>query len=363
MDTSSNKYYALGHETLRNAEPAGSTPASCDCSVEVRKTVSNCRRNVGLFFELSGTVVSNLSQRRLEEVASAADPGTSAQLVRIAKGASETYSLERSDRGRVLHRSLDFEADCQSDRKELWGDLPSGPCLVRDGRRLEVELAKTRTPRLRAQRRGHRALEENHLAPYKKKPKSVTPIWPFSTKVASCWSRTSLRPGHQWARPRCFGTAIGATKSRPSPVLPPLPSANAWGFSLSSIPPTSGVKRYASSCAISCAICEETWNSSGMEGRFTRKPSSKNSWRARTDSMFTGSRDTHPSLIRTNSYGPKPSAIFPTAVITISKSLEQLCADRWVASRDPSACYGPASKPPSCHGDNCVRIHYLAECQ
>src|SRR2546430_1468542 len=171
MDTFANKFYIMGHETPWNAEPVGSTPASCDCVVEVRKALSNRGRNAGIFPELGGAVVSELSRRRLEEIASAADPRASAQPVPPATGAPEADSLERPDRGGILHRPVDVEEDRQDDREAFRGELPSGPCLVCDERRPEVELPKTRTPRIRAQRRSHRALEENHLAADKQKPR------------------------------------------------------------------------------------------------------------------------------------------------------------------------------------------------
>lgn len=73
-------------------------------------------------------------------------------------------------------------------------------------------------------REGHRPLEAIPVAPYKKRPKGLGPIWLSWMRVGSCWFRASEGPGPHGDRlPRCAVPGVGA-RFRPFPSLQSLPS-------------------------------------------------------------------------------------------------------------------------------------------
>lgn len=72
-------------------------------------------------------------------------------------------------------------------------------CMVVDDR-TGVELSEAGTQSAGERRSGHCSLEEDHLATYKKKPKNLTPIWPFSMNPDFCSSPMFARPGCPWGK-------------------------------------------------------------------------------------------------------------------------------------------------------------------
>jgi transposase len=78
------------------------------------------------------------------------------------------------------------QAHRQGDRDAVRRPLQSGRRLEALAARPRLELAETRTAGAPARRGGHRTLEDEGVAPYKKTPLDVGPTSCFSMKAAFC---------------------------------------------------------------------------------------------------------------------------------------------------------------------------------
>lgn len=96
-------------------------------------------------------------------------------------------SDQRAALTRLSHGSLDNPPGGGRDPETVWNRLPSeSPLAAAPGRRLELSEAGDEGPRKGRGR--YCSLEEVSVAPYKKRPKGLVPIWPFWMSRAFCWS-------------------------------------------------------------------------------------------------------------------------------------------------------------------------------
>jgi hypothetical protein len=363
MDTYSNISYSVRHETPWNESTVRNTKASRHRDVESREAVPDGGRHLERQLKLGRTVESNSPEARAAWTSTETQYRTPVPHLRIAERKIEANPAERIASCRILQRLVDFEPNWGRDSQAIRCSLSDHARLACNVCRASVELAETREAGNAAGRRSHRALEENHLAEYKKKPKSVTLIWRSSTKADSCSSPTSSKPGRPWARRPCSGTATHGIESRRSPASPYLPSASVWDSMLNSTPPISKARKSSSSCDTFCVTCGATSNWSGMEAASIDAISSKSFWPDKRDCTFIVSLRIHPSSILMNSFGQKRNTIYPTAHRRISVNWERRCDAPSTASETPNGSCGHASTIQSSHGDNFACIHCYSKCQ
>ena len=363
MDTYSNKFYSVRHETPWNEPAARNTKTSCHRDAESREALPSRRGHAERQLKFGRPMESNSPEARTAWTSAETEHRTSLPHLKTAERKVETNLTERIASCRILQRLVDFEPNWGRDSQAIRYSLSDHARLASDVCRASVELAETREAGNAAGRRSHRALEENHLAEYKKKPKSVTLIWRSSTKADSCSSPTSSKPGRPWARRPCSGTATHGIEFRRSPASPCLPSASVWDSMLNSTPPTSKARKSSSSCGTFCVTCGATSNWSGMEAASIDAISSKSFWPHKRGCTFIVSLRIHPSSILMNSFGQKRNMIYPTAHRRISVNWERRCDAPSTASETPSGSCGHASTIQSSRGDNFACIHCYSKCQ
>lgn len=349
MDTISKICYPIGHETLWDIQTTGKEKASSDCLAESWTQLSLHRCKIEIFFEFGSTVVPNLPEEGDKRASTQANTWAPTRVIAISKTETAQDSGERTPIRRLHHRFMDAKEDCQGNRKALLGALSPRSRMVADGR-TGVELPETRTQSAGERRSGDCSLEEDHLATYKKKPKNLKPIWPFSMNPDFCSFPTFERPGPRWGRLPSCGTitsGIGSPSSRrsPSPRI-----VNGWGCTSISIRSTSPVWRSSTFCAIFCVTLKERWYFSGMVEQSIGASLYETSSKSKQGFMsFVSRLMLRRSILRSLS-GPTPSVLCPTARPTICKNSECSYAAPSKGLRAPSGYCGPAYKPPICHG-------------
>ena len=363
MDTYPNKSYSVRHETPWNESTVRNTKTSSHCDAESRKALPDGSRHLERELKLGRAVESNTPEARAARAPAETKYGTPMPHLRIAEREIEANPAERIASRRLFQRLMDLEPNRRRDSQAVWCSLSDHSRLACDVRRAPVELAEAREASDPAERRGHRTLEENHLAQDKKKPKSVTLTWRSSMKADSCSSRTSPKPGRRWARRPCSGTVTRGIGSRLFPASLCLRSASVWDSMPNFTPPTSKAKKSSSSCDIFCATCGATLNWCGMEAASTDAISLNSFWLGRSGFMFIVSPRIRPSSILMNSFGRKPSVIYPTARQRTSTNWGGRCDAPSGASEIPSGSCGHALTIRSCLGDKCACIHCLSKCQ
>lgn len=190
----------MGHETLWDIQTTGKEKASSHCHAGGGRQLSLHRRKTEIFFEFSSTLVPSLPEEGDKRASTQANAWAPTRVIAAAETETAPNSGERTPIRRLLHRFMDAKEDCQGNRKTLLGTLSPRSRMVADGR-TGMELPEARTQSAGERRSGHCSLEEDHLATYKKKPKNLKPIWPFSMNLGFCSSPTSARPGPRGGDP------------------------------------------------------------------------------------------------------------------------------------------------------------------
>lgn len=355
MDTCSRIRYPRGYETPWNTRNARKATSPCCGITAIGEDISLDRREGRRFPELGSALATSLSAAGEPRPGGQADAGTATPVIPKRPRQVATASGSGTRSGRLLHRSLDSAAHRQVNPGSVWGALQSLQCLVSDGS-VRVELPETGTSGHAEGRSSHRSLEEMPVAPDKKKPKDWGPISYSSMKAGSSSSLISARLGHRLGKRRSAGIAIGGIEfPRFPPSLSP-PLASISGFIFGFIPPPSQEWRSSNSCDISCARFRDRWCCCGMEAPSIGVPSSKHSCANTSASMRIGFPPMPRSLIQTNSCGPKPKTLWPTAHPKIWWSSAVGSAALCNASKTPSPCFGPAFTLQICRGSSYVSI-------
>ena len=305
--------YTGGHETTWEAQPAGEAQTAGDRPPPSGTTVPGRGAHGEGLVEFGGAMGPGLPEERAEWLARPAGAGPAGPVVPEAARPVETAAGPGRGKGGLFDRRVDVATDRQADQTGVQGALHHRGRLEADAHGPRVELAETGAPGHRAGRGRHRTLETGHLAPYKKTPNDVGPIWRSSTKAGFCSSLTCARPGRPGATPRFCATAISATGFPPSPASRSHRPIGAWGCMYSSTPPTSPGSRSSTSSVISCGISADKWSCSGMGVPFT-----SGKWSGTSSSTGLGSMCIPSPLMPQSSTpmslsGPRPSVTCPMA--------------------------------------------------
>lgn len=172
----------------------------------------------------------------------------------------------------LFHGPVDDTPSGGGDRKAVRDRLPP-QSSVANPERLGLELPEAPDSGAGKGRRGHRALEAVPVAPYKKRPKNLAPIWPSSMRAASCWFPTLPehgRPGD--TLPSCVVLGTGPRFRRSQPSAFPQEDG-AWPSTPDSIATKTSVPLKWSNSSGSCSnICAVPWSCSGIAADLIREP-------------------------------------------------------------------------------------------
>ena len=359
MDTFSEMWYKLGHETKHVLPTVGKASAQGCGAGSSRQALPVDRPELTRVPEFRGALVSNISQARLERIETPFINGQALAAFDPAKGKPEKAAFGRCGGRRPFNRTLDFETNPQIDPSSLRGEIHPGRCMVASGSRLGMELPEARTSRHSAGRGLHCALEESGMATHKKTPKNLGPIWFSSTKADSCSFPTIVKLGPRWGKLLSCVILRCVIGFRRSAHLRSRPNVSDWASTWNTTLSTSPAWRSSRSFKTSCVIFPVRSCCCGMAARFTDAARWLSLFRGMGDFMFIAFHPMHRNSTRSSLFGPKLRTPSQTACTNRNQLSIPICGS---PSTEPAAhndCFDPASMPRSCLGDNSCRIHYF----
>jgi hypothetical protein len=203
--------YNMGHETPWIPRGIGKAPSTSHCLAETRQDNPVGRSAYsGSVKELRFPMVPRGPGGRIQGPPFKDDSRTSSQALSQREGDPIGVAFVGSTGRRVSDRPLDLETDCPNHPQALWHPVSSESCMaVASGN--GMELPETRAPGFTKERERDCALEGLPVAPYKKKPKDLGPIWSSLMNRASCSFQTSVAPGLRKGKPRSCTTSTNRT--------------------------------------------------------------------------------------------------------------------------------------------------------
>jgi len=227
MEISIQVEYNRGHETPGNPRTAGKeAPAGHPFVQSGQEPASHCT-GFECFSEFSVPVASGLPGERGSGITAPTDARPSSQADQSSKKPSCPGAIKRPSGGGVSDRFMDLKPGSQSDPPTVRRSISSQPC-VETPRRPWVELSEAGATSSTKRRGRDRSLEAVPLAPYKKTPTDVGPIWSSLMNRAFCSFRTLRGPGPRKGRPPFFTTFTSRIVFRPSMLWPYRRNGNVW---------------------------------------------------------------------------------------------------------------------------------------
>jgi len=222
--------YNMGHETPWIPRGTGKAPSTCHCFSERRQDHSIGRGAYGgSVEELRLSMVPRLPKGRGQGPSLKGNSRTSSQVITNREKGIGAAPFVRSAGRRVSDRPLDVETDCPNDSQALWHPVSSKSRMA-DTSGDAMELPETGAPGFTKERERNCALEGLPMAPYKKKPKNLGPLWSSLMNRVSCSFQTSVAPGPQKGKPRFSTTSTNRIGFPPSMLCRCRQNGNAWRF-------------------------------------------------------------------------------------------------------------------------------------
>jgi hypothetical protein len=355
--------YNTMHETLWNRTAVGkAAPAGHPAVKSGQKSVGS---GTGLkcICKLSVSLVADISSKRFQRATPQAHPRSSSQAIQVSEESAGKVAPKGSSNCGLSDRPMDLKAHRQSDRRGVWGSISPLPHLEASGHP-GMEVSETRASSIAEERRRNCPLEAVPLAPYKKRPKDLGPIWSSSMNPGSCLSPTSPVPGHPKGRPLSFITSISKTEFLPSVVSRCPLKEDVWPF-------ISGFAHAISQgwmFGVSLRACSNTsgdqWFCCGTEEPSIGGRRSSNFFSVIRDCTFITFPLTHRNSIRQNMFGVRPTVPSPIVrrrTLQISKDCSKIPC---VGYEAPRSSFGLVSMLPIYHGYGKIEsFHYLCKIQ
>lgn len=198
------------------------------------------------------------------------------------------------------------------------------------------------------------------MAPYKKKPKDLAPIWSSSMKAAFCWSRALPEPGPPAGKRRyCVARAAGPRFLR-FPASVSLPKENGLRFMPSFIATkTSGPLKWSGFSSNCSNICGDMWSFFGMEAGPIRGLWLKSSLKNIRSFILNGFPVTPLNLTPMNLSGTFLSDLWRTGRRKMFTSLSAFYIRNSCACGVPENCFGHVCMLQICLG---FSFYYLCVC-
>ena len=352
----------MGYETPWIPRGTGEAPSARSRVAEGRQDDSVGRGTFsGSIQELRFPMVPRVPGGRIQGSSFKGDPGTSSQTVPNRASQPVGDPSVRSTGCRIPDRPLDLEAYCPNHSQALWRSVPPQSCMaVASGN--ELELSEARTPGFAEERESDCPLEGLPMAPYKKRPKDLGPIWSSSMSLASCLFPTFVVRGLRRGKPRCSITFTNSTEFPRSMPCRSLRNANGWRFISGSGSATlTGwmFGLFSKSCS---SISGAPWFCCGTGGPSIGAKKSSGFLSTIRGFIWNTFRPMLPSLTPLNMSGTRPTALFPIPRLRTWPNSRQCFETRYDGSGDHQDSFGLASLLPIFLGED-SSFHYLCETQ
>jgi len=352
--------YNMGHETPWIPRGTGKAPSTGHCLAERRqdKPVGRSAYS-GSIKELRFSMVPGVPEGRLQGPSFKDDPRASSEALSEREGNPNRAALIRPAGRRVSDRPLDLETDCPDHSQAPWHPVSSQSC-VEDTSEDGLELPETRAPGFTKERQRDCALEGSPVAPYKKKPKDLGPVWSSWMSRASCSFQTSVAPGLRKGEPQ---SSITSTNRTGFPLSMPCRcrrNGNAWSSISDFGRETSTVWMFVLSLKRCSNILEALWSCCGIGERSTAVKKSNNfSWTI-PGFIWNIFRPMPPNLTRQNMSGTRLTAHSPIVHRRAWPNLKHSCKTRYDGSGDHQGSFGLVSMLPISLGED-RSFHYLCK--
>jgi hypothetical protein len=353
--------YTQRHETSRNRPAIGTaTPTGHSIAQGGHRSVGDCTGR-GCLREFRIPVGRGLPKTGAPWIATTTDPRSSPWSLLGAEEAAGGAAPEGAPGEGLSNRFMDLETCGAADLPAVWGALPSLSCLEAPDP-VGVELSEARTPSPATGRGRDRPMETVPLAPYKKTPHDVAPIWSSSMNPAFCSSPTWPAPGPRKGTPPSYATSTNRIGSRPSVRWPCRPSAGGWRSISGCVAAISRGWMSERSCDICSGICVVPLSCCGIGEPFIAEKPSSNGSPPIPGSRWKSSRPTRRNSIRRNMCGARPTAPWRTVRPRICISSTGCSATRCGACVARNHSCGPVSTRQICRGHG-EPFHYLCKPQ
>lgn len=354
--------YNMGHETPWIPRGTGKAPPTCHCVVERRQDDSFSRGAFGgSIKKLRFPMVPRVPRGRLQGPSFKGDSRTSSQVIsNREKGIGATTFVGSAGR-RVSDIPLDLETDCPNHSQALWNPVSPQPCVA-DTSEDGMELPETRAPGFTKGRERDCPLEGLPVAPYKKKPKDLGPIWSSLMSLASCSFPTSVALGLRKGKPRSSITSTNRTGFPPSMPCRCRRNGNAWRFISGSGRAILTVWMFVPSLKSWLNISGAPWSCCGIGAPSTAVKKSSSFLLTIRGFIWNIFRPMLLNLTPQNMFGIRPTVLFPIVRQRAWSSSKQCYETPYDGSGDPQRSFGLASLLPISHGPDRL-FHYLYETQ
>ena len=354
--------YNMEHETPWIPRGTGKAPSTSRCLAERRQdhSVGGSAYSRSIK-ELRFSMVPGVPEGRLQGPSFKDDPRASSQALPEREENPNRAALVRSVGCRVSDGPLDLETDCPNHSQAPWHPVSPQSCME-DPSGDGLELPETRAPGFTKEQQRDCTLEGLPVAPYKKKPKDLGPIWSSWMSRVSCSLQPSVAPGLRKGELRSSITSTDRTEFLPSTPCRYRQNGNVW-------PSTSDFGLEISTVWMSDLSLEGCSNISGApsfccgigEQSIVVKKSSNISWNI-PGSIWNIFRPMLPNLTRQNTSGTRLTEHSPTVRRRAWPNLKQCCETRHDGSGDHPGFFGLASTLPIFLGED-KSFHYLCETQ
>jgi len=352
----------MGHETPWIPRGTGKAPSTSHCPAEERQYNPFVRSACsGSIQELRFSMVPRVPGGRIQGPSFKGDSRTSSQALSEREGDPNRAAFVRPASCRVSDRPLDLETDCPNHPQAFWHPVSSESRMAAASGN-GMELPETRTPGFTKERERNCALEGLPVAPYKKKPKNLGPIWSSLMSRTSCSFQTSVAPGLRKEKPRSSTTSTNRTGFPPSMLCRCRQNGNAWHF----ISVSGGGILTVWMFVLSLEGCS---NSSGDPssccgiGERSTGVKKSNSFSLNIPGFIWNIFRPMPlNLTRPNMFGIRLTALFPIVRQRAWANSKQCCKTQYDGSGDHQGSFGLASLLPISLGED-RSFHYLCETQ
>ena len=353
--------YNKVHETPWNPRAAGKAASAGHSFVQSGQKPASHSTGFECFCEFSVPVASGLPRERGSRIKAPTDARPSSQADQRSKNPSCPGALKWPSGCRVSDRFMDLKPGSQSDRPTVRRSISSQP-RVEAPRTLGVELSEARATSFTKRRGRDRSLEAVPLAPYKKTPTDVGPIWSSLMNRAFCSFRPLRGPGPRKGRRPFFTTFTNRIVFRPSMLWPYRRNGNVWpctfNFEL-------GILRawiFTLFSNICFAIFEAPLFYYGTKEPFIGGKRLNNISLNIPASKRSISLPTRRNSIRQNMFGIKRTVCSPIVRPRTWQSSRDSSEIQPGESENPRSSFGHVSTLLICHGQN-NSFHYLCKTQ
>jgi hypothetical protein len=325
MDTIACWIYIMGYETTRKSQAFRTTSATSHLHASFRQNLPHGGSYGEMFPEFGCSLVSSISDGRPASNTQPRKMGTPLIINPETEEKAETDAFTGSCSSRTCHRPMDAATYRTTDKIRFWRPIYACRGMETFTQRFWMELSKATTTRFATKRKGHRLVEAQDMAFFKKKPARLMRTSSFWTKADFCLFPTSEKHGPRLAAHRSFATVTCAIKSRPlDALLYPL-AVDVLAFMSDFMRIILLVRKSFCFYGICFATYAGKLSYFGIAAPSIRGLMSKRFFERPNGFMSTGSPAMHRNLIRLNTFGLMANVTFPTVCTKTRIIWDHIC--------------------------------------